>query len=185
MVSISNGKNHEIEIFHHLPGDSIRDHFTYFIPSPRSPTTSKFGWSRELTIPKKVHQQQNHQVGQLVTLPETNIAHEKHIFSWWIPLKWWIFYGYVSLQGSNLPAPRRKSPYNAWPSETNRNPGDPRWFLPPPQKKRSLRSLEMGWNHNPRKLTSIPKMMVWTMHLLSNMAILGIYVRFQRGNNPL
>ena len=30
--------------------------------------------------------------------------------------------------------PPQKSPYNAWPSETNRNPGDPRW-APPPKKK--------------------------------------------------
>ncbi len=34
----------------------------------------------------------------------------------------------------------------------------------------------------PRNLTYIARMMVWNMYLLSNMAISGIYVRFQGGS---
>ena len=38
-----------------------------------------------------------------------------------------------------------------------------------------------GGDLHTKKLTWIPKMMGWNMHLLSNMAIFGIYVKISGG----
>jgi len=44
---------------------------------------------------------------------------KKYIFSWLIPLKWWIFYGYVGLQECNLQPLREQKRFIT-----------PQWLLP-------------------------------------------------------
>ena len=59
------------------------------------PLSSDFFFGTEKSLSEKKDREEKD------TLPETNIAHENPYLSLEIPLKWWIFMGYVSLPEGN------------------------------------------------------------------------------------